>query len=87
MNGVAMRNTKAQSTTKDAARIYAERHAEAQDLLERIAARLADHQKRQAQEPADWGYAGDLGRITEQLAYVLADLGDRSAVDEKGLEY
>jgi len=41
-----MRNTKAQSTTKDAARIYAERHAEAQSLLERIAARLADHQKR-----------------------------------------
>jgi hypothetical protein len=48
---------------------------------------LADHQKRQAAEAADWGYAGDLGRITEQLAYVLADLGDRSAVDAKGLEY
>jgi hypothetical protein len=25
--------------------------------------------------------------ITEQLAYVLADLGDTSAVDAKGLEY
>jgi hypothetical protein len=24
------------------------------------------------------GYAGDLDRITEQLAYVLADLGDRT---------
>lgn len=83
-----MRNTKAQSTTQQtAAGYYAERYAEAQDLLQRIAARLADHKKRQATEPADWGYAGDLGRITEQLAYVLADLGDASAVRAKGLEY
>jgi hypothetical protein len=82
-----MRNTKAQPATQTAAGCYAERHAEAQDLIKRIVARLAEHQKRQAAAPADWGYAGDLGRVTEQLAYVLADLGDRSAVDAKGLEY
>jgi hypothetical protein len=82
-----MRNTKAQSTKQTAAGCYAERHAEAQDLIKRIVARLAEHQKRQAAAPADWGYAGDLGRVTEQLAYVLADLGDRSAVDAKGMEY
>ncbi len=87
MNGFAMRNTKAKTTKQTAAGCYADRHAEAQDLLKRIASRLADHQKHQAAEPAGWGYAGDLGRITEQLAYVLADLGDRSAVDAKGLEY
>ncbi len=88
MNGFAMRNTKAQSTTQQtAAGCYAARYAEAQDLLKRIAARIADHKQRQAAAPADWGYSGDLGRITEQLAYVLADLGDRSAVDAKGLEY
>lgn len=87
MNGVAMRNTKAQPTRRNGAGCYAERFAEAQDLLKRIASRLADHKKRQAAAPADWGYAGDLGRVTEQLAYVLADLGDRSAVDQKGLEY
>jgi hypothetical protein len=82
-----MKNAKAQSTTQTAAGCYAERHAEAQDLLKRIAARLAEHKQRQAAAPADWGYAGDLGRITEQLAYVLADLGDTSAVRAKGLEY
>ncbi|MFN3326127.1 MAG: hypothetical protein ACK5AZ_21725 [Bryobacteraceae bacterium] len=83
-----MRNTKAQSTTQQtAAACYAERYAEAQDLLKHIATRLAEHKKRQAARSADWGYAGDLGRITEQLAYVLADLGDRGAVDAKGLEY
>ncbi|MFN7939142.1 MAG: hypothetical protein U0R19_37810 [Bryobacteraceae bacterium] len=82
-----MRNTKSQATKQSAATSYAERHAEAQDLLKRIATRLAAHQKEQAAEPTDWGYAGDLGRITEQLAYVLASLGDRSAVEAKGLEY
>lgn len=70
-----------------AATCYADRHAECQDLLKRIASRLAQHEKDQAQNSADWGYAGDLGRVTEELAYVLASLGDRSAVDAKGLEY
>ncbi|MFZ5792531.1 MAG: hypothetical protein ACOY3L_17715 [Pseudomonadota bacterium] len=82
-----MRNTKAQSTTQNAAALYAARHAEAQDLLERIARRLAEHKQRQAARSADWGYTGDLGRITEQLAYVLAGLGDASAAEAKGLEY
>jgi hypothetical protein len=31
--------------------------------------------------------AGDLGRVTEELAYILASVGDRSAVDAKGLDY
>jgi len=37
--------------------------------------------------PQQLGHAGDLGRVTEELAYVLAALGDRSAVDAKGLAY
>ena len=83
--GSMQRTTK--TTKQTAAACYAERHAECQDLLKRIASRLAEHQQRQAQVPAHWGYAGDLGRIAEELAYVLASLGDRSAVDAKGLEY
>jgi hypothetical protein len=77
----------AKTTKQTAAACYAERHAEAQDLLNRIASRLEQHKQDQAQEPANWGYPGDLGRVTEELAYVLASLGDRSAVDHKGLEY
>ena len=77
----------AKTTKQTAAACYAERHAEAQDLLNRIAKRLEQHKQDQAQEPANWGYPGDLGRVTEELAYVLASLGDRSAVDHKGLEY
>ena len=74
-------------TTKQTAACYAERHTEAQDLLKRIAFRLDVHRGCQEQEPANWGFAGDLGRVTEELAYVLASLGDRSAVDQKGLDY
>jgi hypothetical protein len=83
--GSMPRTTK--TTKQTAAACYAERHTECQDLLKRIASRLELHKKEQAQEPANWGYPGDLGHITEELAYVLASLGDRSAVDAKGLDY
>ena len=75
------------TTKQTAAACYAERHTECQDLLKRIANCLEQHQKDQSQELANWGYPGDLGRATEELSYVLASLGDRSAVDAKGLEY
>jgi hypothetical protein len=75
------------TTKQTATACYAERHAECQELLERIASRLEQHKQDQAQDPANWGYPGDLGRVSEELAYVLASLGDRSAVDAKGLEY
>ena len=75
------------TTKQTAAACYAERHAECEKLLKRIAFQLDVHRGCQAQEPANWGHAGDLGHVTEELAYVLADLGDRSAVDAKGLEY
>ena len=75
------------ATKQTAAACYAERHAECQDLLKRIASRLEQHKQNQAKEPANWGYAGDLDHISNELAYILASLGDRSAVDAKGLEY
>jgi len=84
MNGVAMNNPKAQPT---AAECYLERFAECQGLIERIGGALEQHRNKQAQAPARWGYAGDLDHVTQQLACVLASLGDRSAVDAKGLEY
>jgi type VI protein secretion system component VasK len=73
-------------TKQTAAACYEERHAECQRLLKRIPQQLSRHQKEQASEPAYWGFPGDLGHITEELANVLASLGDRSAVDAKGLE-
>ena len=75
------------TTKQSAAACYAERQTECQDLIKRIADQLERHASRQKQKPADWGYVGDLGRVADELAYVLASLGDRSAVEQKGLEY
>ena len=83
-----MRSMELTNTTKQSASAcYAERQTECQDLLKRIACQLDQHAVCQKQGPADWGYAGDLGRVAEELAYVLASLGDRTAVEQKGLEY
>ena len=79
--------TRKQQPRQTAAACYAERHAEAKELLKRIANQLERHASQQASSPENWGHASDLGSVTEQLAYALAMLGDRSAVDAKGLNY
>lgn len=75
------------TTTKTTSTEYSAKAVQAQDFLKRISTRLAEHQASQATEPKNWGYIGDLGRVNEELAQVLAVLGDRSAVDELGLKY
>ena len=75
------------NTRKTAATDYSQRAAITQDLLKRIADRLSEHQARHAAQPGDWGYSGDLGRVNEELAQVLAALGDRSGINELGLKY
>lgn len=81
-----MKNAK-QTTKQTAAACYAERHAECHDLLKRIAKRLDEHKAQQSTNQLNWGYAGDLGHASQELAYILAGFGDRSAVDSKGLDY
>ena len=86
--------TTKQTAKRDAARgntpaatvAYNARHAETADLLKRIANQLATHAKEQAAEPRNWGFTGDLGHVNEELAQVLASLGDRSAVDAMGID-
>ncbi len=79
--------TTTKTTKQTAAGCYADRHAECKDLLKRIGQALETHRKRQAAEPRNWGYSGDLGHVAQELANVLANFGDRSAVDAKGLDY
>lgn len=66
---------------------YAARFTECKDLLARVSKQLDAHQARQKTSPQNWGFPGELSCAVEQLAYVLATLGDRSAVDEHGLSY
>ena len=69
-------------TKQTATACFAERHTECQDLLKRIASSLEQHKEHQAAEPADWGYAGDLGRVREELAEVLAALNPDGQITE-----
>ena len=85
MNVITM--TTPNKATQTAAASYAENQAEAQDLLKRIAGQLKTHKAEQAKSPDSWGHAGSLGYVNEQLAQLLAFLGDRSAVDAKGIAY
>lgn len=75
------------NTTTTAATEYSQKATIAQDLLKRITDRLSEHETRHATAPADWGFVGDLGRVNEELAKVLASLGDRSGIRELGLKY
>jgi hypothetical protein len=83
IDGITMTNL----TEQTAAGQYAQRSTECQDLLTRIASRLERHQKEQAQQPGDWVYTGDLDRVSERFAEILATLGDRSACEAKGIKY
>ncbi len=73
-------------TNTKQATLTTERKTEAQDLLNRIAKQLESDKANHAGNPS-WGYAGDLASVNEKLAYILAQLGDRSAANAKGLSY
>ena len=60
---------------------------ECNELVETLRYQLQVHAARQQDDPKNWGYAGDLSYVIEQLAYVLASLGDRSAVEKPGFKY
>ncbi len=76
----------ARGNTPAATVAYNARRAECAELLKQITKLLAQHAKEQADVAWDWGFPGDLGHVKEQLAHVLASLGDESAVKEMGLE-
>jgi hypothetical protein len=82
-----MQPTRANRNAQTAAACYAERLDECRALLKQIEARLDHHNQEQAATPQNWGHAGDLGQVVQELSQVLALLGDRSAVEKYRLEY
>lgn len=76
----------AETAMENARTAYTQRHAETEDLLKRIAAKLKAH-KAEASTKLHWGFVGDLVDVNKDLAYILAGLGDTSAVVAKGLDY
>jgi hypothetical protein len=78
--------TTTKPTTETANACYAKRNNQAYGLLQKIEAQLMKHEAEQRKSPRDWGFPGDLGHVNEELALVLASLGDRSAVDAMGID-
>lgn len=61
-------NTKTAATRTAAAQArYAEQAAEIEKHLATLQAKLANHKRMHAADPANWGYVGDLGDILEQV--------------------
>jgi hypothetical protein len=57
-----------------AAERYADHQQDIGVLLDLVAEELRVHAERAAEDPKDWGYAGDLGRVRETLKGLLESL-------------
>lgn len=62
-------------TQAQAQREYAARQARIKALMATISAALDDHAVRAAAQPGDWGFAGDLGHIEQQLQDLASGMG------------
>ena len=74
-------------TGETAASVYKSRFSDCTNIIGKIAKALEAHNGKQMADSRNWGFAGDLDEVRKQLAYALASLGDRSAVDQHGLKY
>jgi hypothetical protein len=64
-------------TSADADQTYKTRIAEVRDLLRKLEGQIAIHERRQAAQPANWGFAGDLAAIAERLREITPVHTDR----------
>lgn len=58
---------------KTAADLYAARFNQIQDAIVRLQGQLEIHRRRAAARPGDWGFAGDLERISTGLHEITPD--------------
>ena len=61
-------------TWAEADQLYNERRADVDQLLREIKLALVQHRREQFASPANWGHAGDLGKVAEELRDTLAFL-------------
>jgi len=58
-----------------ALKAYAAAQAESEQLLGRLAKALTDHAAKAQAAPTNWGYAGDINHLNDQLRECLAAVG------------
>ena len=66
---------------EQAARTYQARRRDVEKLLDMLKEEVAHHAEFAAKEPGDWGFAGDLGHVREQLVETLSFLAQQDASD------
>lgn len=64
---------------------YAERQAKAKELLDRLSAALASHEKAAGLQPKNWGFLGDLDPVCGGLIQALGVLN--GLTDEERARY
>ncbi len=77
----------AKTTKQTAAACYAERHAECQDLLKRIASRLEQHQKDQLRNPPTGGTPATSAASPRNWPTSSPAWATAARWSQKGLEY
>lgn len=60
--------------TRTAAQAYDENMKAIEALLQTLTGQLAEHQKKQATGPLDWGYTGDLAEVRSRLETTVSFL-------------
>ena len=76
-----MRKTTETKTTRTARETYDERRSEIAALLDTLGQEVNMHAEFAEKEGINWGHAGDLGRVAEQLIRTLAFLAQRDEAD------
>lgn len=65
------KNAKTARTTETAAQAYTRKTREIYAMIEFLKSEMEVHAKRQAADPRNWGFAGDLGQIRQNLKETL----------------
>lgn len=77
-----MERTTNQERNMNANQEYNRKMENLQDLAEALEDAIAEHERRQIQDPLNWGFAGDLDYATDKLLQALAALGDEKAQEQ-----
>jgi hypothetical protein len=65
------------SAKQTASELYEQRREDIARLIDWLDLELGKHQAKAEAEPADWGYAGDLGNVRAKLVRAVAFLANQ----------
>ncbi|MGE3110142.1 MAG: hypothetical protein AB7G11_17575 [Phycisphaerales bacterium] len=76
-----MSNSRTQRTEPTARETYTSRRSDIARLLDVLSMELDKHHEAAKAEPGDWGFAGDLGKVREDLITTVAFISNMGPED------